>query len=281
MPARRTVAVLVAALAVIVGPIVLAAPASAAGPDTTALLGPVTFPDPTNEQGPMTATAECGTNATSGLFAYENVTTGDTGVYNISLDGNQQGVFSEDPTNNIGDPGDEVTVELQCFNGPVLLATSASQTVTLTDLGALISVADVEVDQSIPISGSCGLVPVDWAVAILLYPGITSEEQIVFVSIPVDVDGLYAFTFPSAASAGFSVGSAIVQVICGVGPAPVLPDFPDEESLVTIRSAEFQVLPKTLPATGALLPTAPIALAAFALLGGGAILVGARRRQTS
>lgn len=281
MPARRTVAVLVTALAIVAAPIAFAAPASAAGPDTTAILGPVTFPDPTDEQGPMTATAECGTNATSGNFAYENLITGDTGVYTISLDSNQQGVFSEDPTNNIGDPGDEVRVELQCFNGPVLLATSDSQTVTLTDLGALISVADVEVDQSISVSGSCGLVPVDWAVAILLYPGITSEEQIVFMSIPVDVDGLYAFTLPSAASAGFSVGSAIVQVICGVGPAPVLPDFPEEESVVTIRSAEFQVLPKTLPATGALLPTAPIALAVLALLGGVAALVGVRRRLTA
>lgn len=284
MPARRTAAILITAAALVAAPVALAAPASAAGPDSTAILGPAVFPEPTNEEGPLELTVECGTNATSAALVYQNLTDSSDGLYGVGLDANQQGTFSEDPTRNMGDPGDQLSLTLECLTGPLssptLLATSAPQLVTLIDVGAAISVPDVEVDQAIAISGTCGVGGAEWAMAVVQYPGITNESELLFVVAAVAADGTYSFGIPSAASARYAPGEAFAQVICGVGPAPTLPLDSFPELTLSIRSTAFQVLPASLPATGAAIPAEPIAIAALAIIGG-LVVSGARAAALS
>ena len=285
MPARRTAAILITAAALVAAPVALAAPASAAGPDSTAILGPAVFPDPTNETGPLELTVECGTNATSAALVYQNITDGSDGLYGVGLDVNQQGTFSEDPTRNMGAPGDQLSLTLECMTGPLssptILATSAPQLVTLIDVGAAISVPDVEVDQAIAISGTCGAGGAEWAMAVVQYPGITNESELLFVVTGVAADGTYSFGIPSAGSAGYAAGEAFAQVICGVGPAPTLPLDSFPESTLSIRSTAFQVLPKSLPATGSELQSAPLALGLLAIAGGAVFAARGLRRPTA
>lgn len=272
MPARRASIALLAAAAVVAAPLLLAAPAAANGPAGTALLSPITRSAPNDELADLQTTATCETGAYSGQLHYENVSTGEVGLYVVSLDaGTAEGTFSEDPTNNMGDPGDEIDVWLECWSGPLtptLLGTSEVQTIVLYDSGAAIDVPGIEVGGTFAFTGTCGTAAATEVQVFAVPEGMTGEEDLLFsVSVVPAGDGSFSF---SGLAGPTSPGNVLVQFACladsGDGLAPVT-DF---------RGVIVEVRAKQLPGTGAETPTAPLAVGALALLAGTAALAGAR-----
>jgi len=207
MPARRS-ALLVAVVAALVAPVLLSAPAQAAGPDTTADLT-ITELQPGVEGGDLQFDIECGTNATAAEILYaHNLSVGPTHSFNVTLDGNQQGSDTQSAA-NFGDPGESFQFQLMCWlPGAPGYQASSVQTVVLYDSGAAAVVPDSTAGSPNSISGTCGTAAADSVSYSAWLDGTTPVDPGDFL--------FYALGTPLAPDASFAASGLAAAPAAGV-----------------------------------------------------------------
>lgn len=245
-----------------------AVPAMAAAPDGTAVITDLYLSPPYSEVGVLVVNGSCDAASYAAEVHYENLTTGDVGYYFQNLDVDKNFTFAEDPLNNMGDPGEELSVWIVCVlldNTPT--ATSAAQNITLVDLGTSISVPTVTAGQTMSIFGSCGSAPsvthVEYVVFDLTTETLIAEGSYATTGGPFVISGIPStgFTPPAEGYAAFRCISS------GEG----------DEVLTEWRDTTFSVVAAAPALANTGFPAVPIALMAGVLALGGALLVGVRR----